>query len=185
MDAVARRGIQRTAELFVAQDPRQTTRELIGLKMQVAEREFERLAARRRLPRRDARRPRPRDVVAFGPGGGATSPIPVFFSAPLVQKNMTSPRTSSSGNRRRQNAVLEIGRLERQSNRTKFLIYFHEGTARHDPLINALIAAMPRGGLTRADLGTLLARLDPSYRIRYNSLIFDPTNDAPVRRLVL
>ena len=82
--------------------------------------------------------------------------------------------TGSGGNRHRQHAVLEIGRLERQPNRTKYLVYFNEGTRRHDAIIDRLLDAMPRGGLTRAQLQHLVQSLDPSYRIRYNSFIYDP-----------
>lgn len=78
-----------------------------------------------------------------------------------MSTSRTTPRTA-------------VAQLVRQDNRTKYLVYAHEGTARHDPFLNDVFRRLPNAGLTRTQLRDLVQQVGGGrYRLYYNSIVVD------------
>ena len=89
----------------------------------------------------------------------------------------TRSSTRSSSPRRAPRTA--IAQLVAQDNRTKYLVYAHEGTGRHDRFLNAVFRRLPNAGLTRAQIRTVVQQEGGGrYRLHYNSIVVDRAASA-------
>lgn len=82
----------------------------------------------------------------------------------------------------RNRAHVAVAELERQDNRTHYLVYALEGTERHDSFLNRLFRLLPRAATRGKIRDAIESAGGGRYRLWYNRIVVSDTASA-ARRL--